>query len=303
MLVNHLQENCGVYQFFKRMTKPLLSLPGMYYIETNQEWEFDHWRNELKPDIIVYNFYFSGVTMPWLSDYKIALLRGQYKQICLYHEGDVFSKGFDLILHQDPSNTDPRYFAMSRPIPEYDRVWRDPILPTFGTFGFGLGGKGFTRVVETVQAEYDTAIIRMNIPFAHFGDANGDGARHWAALCRNIITKPGIELRITHDMLPEEELLDFLAQNTCNCFFYDHNGGRGISGTTDYALAVKKPIAITQSDQFHHLWSRDRRMLIEEHTLHEIINRGSLYLRQFHELWNTDILIQDFLHAFSLVKE
>jgi len=299
LCVNHLQPNCGVYQFFRRMTAPLLALEGMYYIETNQEWEFDYWCEQIQPDIVLYNFYFSGVTMSWLSDYKIAASKNRFKQICLYHEGDVFSKGFDLVLHQDPTNTDERYFTMSRPIPKYNKEYKENDIPIFGTFGFGLGGKGFTRVVETVQNEYDAAIIRMNIPFAHFGDPNGDGGRRWADLCRQVKTKPDIELQITHNLLPEQELLEWLSEHTVNCFFYDHNGGRGISGTTDYALAVKRPIAITESDQFHHLWRYDRRMLIEENTLHDIINNGAGLLEKFHEKWNTTTLVNDFLHAFN----
>jgi hypothetical protein len=312
MFVNHKQPNCGVYQFFKRMTKPLLDIPDTYYIETNEEWEHDYWLNELNPDIIVYNFYYSGTTMPWLSTAKIAAQSNRQKQghrckqLCIHHEGEVFNKGFDLILHQDPTNTDQRYFNLARPIPEYyQKVFtvHDTTFPVVGTFGFGLGGKGFTRVVETVQNEYDTALIRMNIAYAHFGDSNGDGARHWANLCRGIIKKEGIQLQITHDLLEEELLLDWLAQNTVNCFFYDHNGGRGLSGTTDYALAVRRPIAITESDQFRHLWRYDRRILIEENSLKDIINTGASYLEKFHAMWNTQTLIDSFRRAFVKVKE
>lgn len=300
MFVNHRQPNCGVYQYFKRLTKPLLTIPDTYYIETNEEQEHDYWRDQLNPTIVVYNFYFSGATMGWLTDSKIVSQRGRFKQLCIHHEGEVFSKGFDLILHQDPTNTDPRYFNLSRPIPEYHKKYTiTDEYPIIGTFGFGLGGKGFTRVVKTVQNEYDRALIRMNIAYAYFGDNTGDGARHWANLCREIIKKEGIELQITHDLLEEDLLLDWLAQNTVNCFFYDHNGGRGLSGTTDYALAVRRPIAITESDQFRHLWSKDRRMLIEEHSLREIINNGARYLAMFHEMWNTQALIRDFTRAFN----
>src|SRR5687768_6472421 len=102
MLVNHKQPNCGVYQFFKRMTKPLLQVPNTYYIETNEEWEHDHWINQLNPTIVVYNFYFSGATMSWLTDSKIAAQKNRFKQLCIHHEGSVEGKGFDLILHQDP---------------------------------------------------------------------------------------------------------------------------------------------------------------------------------------------------------
>jgi len=295
--VNHLEHACGVYQFFKRLVTPIVeSSANNYYIETNNEWEFDHWVNTLHPTIIVYNFYFSGATMPWLSNAKIEGLR-PIKQFCLFHEGNIDTKGFDVILHQDPTNTDNRYYSLPRQIPEYTKVPIVNTKTTIGTFGFGLGGKGFTRVVETVSNEFDSAVIRMNIPFAHFGDINGDGARWWANECRKIV-KSGIDLVITHDLLPESELLDFLAQNDINAFLYDENIGRGISGTLDYALAVRKPIAITKSEQFKHMWNEKH--MIETNTLRGIILQGIEHLEEYHARWNKTALITRFN---EIVKE
>lgn len=299
LFVNHLQHNCGVYQFFQRMTKPVVdSSSTYYYIETNSEWEHDYWINQLKPDIVVYNFYFSGATMPWLSNHKIVSQKSKFKQLCLYHEGSLDDKSFDLILHQNPYNEDTRYINLPRPIPHYTGTIPINDIPVIGTFGFGLGGKGFTRVVETVVREFETARIRMNIPFAYFGDNNGDGARWWANACHSL-TRPGIDLQITHDLLPESQLLEFLAGNDINCFFYDANLGRGISGTLDYALAVNRPIAITKSDQFKHMWNDIH--MIEQHTLREIINRGTKHLQQYHTLWNDIVMIDTFNKAFNLV--
>lgn len=303
LFVNHLEHACGVYQLFKHLTTPVIaSNEDYYYIETNHEWEHDHWIGILQPEIVIYNFYFSGVTMPWLSSSKIASQRGKFKQLCLFHEGNIDDKGFDLILHQDPTNEDSRYYNLPRPIPEYTNtaIVRNTI-PHIGTFGFGLGGKGFTRVVEQVIAEFETAIIRMNIPFAHFGDIQGNGARSWASACQAIAAKkPGIELYITHTLLPEPELLDFLAINDVNCFFYDENIGRGISGTLDYALAVRKPIAITKSWQFKHMWNDN--ILIERNTLRGIIQQGITPLQEYHEKWNNTTLINAFNTAFEKVQ-
>lgn len=304
LFVNHLQHACGVYQLFKHLTAPVVASNDNYhYIETNEEWEHDHWINILQPEIVVYNYYFSGVTMGWLTDSKIASQRGRFKQICLYHEGNVDNKGFDLILHQNPVNEDTRYFNLPRHIPEF----KPPIItggyiqPTIGTFGFGLGGKGFTRVVETVMNEYSAAVIRMNIPFAHFGDANGDGARSWASACRSIAaSNPEIRLYITHDLLPEDKLLQWLYVNDINCFFYDDNIGRGISSTIDYALAVKKPIAITKSWQFKHIWND--KILIEQNTLRGIIHQGIEPLQEYYDKWNKVALINAFNTAFEKVQ-
>jgi hypothetical protein len=308
LLVNHLEHNCGVYQFFVKLTRPLTAaqLPNyqIYYIETNQEWEFDHWVNVINPDIILYNFYFSGSTMPWLNLDK----NRHRKQIGLHHEGSILDKGFDLVLHQDPTNTDKRYFNLTRPIPEYKAplLFGNTIAPSIGSFGFGLGGKGFGRVVETVCQQFDAAHINLLIPFAHFGDSNGDGAKWWANHCRALLAahnKPNITLSIQHELLPESELLNWLYCNDLNCFFYDDNIGRGLSGTVDYALAVRKPIALTKSDQFRHIWMYDDSMLIEKHGLQEIINNGAGYLQKYHDIWSNEKLLERFNQAFDLVRE
>jgi hypothetical protein len=304
LFVNHLQPACGVYQIFKRMIAPVIQLSDTYhYIETNQEWEHDHWRDIVNPDIVVYNFYFSGATMPWLTDSKIASQKSRFKQLSLHHEGSIENKGFDLILHQNPLNEDTRYHNLPRHIPEYTAIDISNEVPTIGTFGFGLGGKGFGTLVDTAAREFDKAHIRMNIPFAYFGDANGDGARGWANHCRSLLAahnKPDIQLTITHELLPEEQLLYFLAGNDINAFMYDDNIGRGISSTLDYALAVYKPIAITKSDQFRHMW--DERIIVAgDNGLKEIIAAGIQPLQQYHDKWNNKAVIDAYNTAFSRV--
>lgn len=301
LFVNSREPACGVHQLFKHMTEPVVASDENYhYIDIDNEYEHDYWVNQLNPDIVVYNFYFSGATMGWLTASKIASQRNRFKQLCLYHEGSVDDKGFDLVLHQNPDNEDTRFFNLPRHIPIY---YSDaPVintLPTIGTFGFGLGGKGFTRVVEQVNKEFDIAVVRMNIPYAHFGDPSGTGARWWADASRSL-AKTGIEVRVTHDLLPQDQLLDFLAGNDINCFFYDDNIGRGISSTLDYALAVNKPIAITKSDQFKHMWD-DIILLTDTNGIKEIMAAGTNHLQKYHELWNNTTLKQAFIQAFDKV--
>ena len=296
LFVNHLEPRCGVYQYFVRLTRAVIQAHDNYhYIETNNEWEFDYWRGKLNPTHIIYNFYVSGATMGWLTNSKIQQVWSEgRKQYSIYHEGNIDDKGFDLVLHQDPTNIDPRFINLPRPIPEYPKSIIRNTIPTFGTFGFGLGGKGYDRVIQQVQKEYITAHIRINIAFAHFGDNDGTGARAWADYCKQLIVNtPGIQLTITHDLLPERELLDFLAQNDVNCFFYDENIGRGIASTLDYALAVFRPIALTRSYQFKHI--QDERLFISENNgLKDIIARGVTPLEQYHQEWNTRTLIDTF---------
>jgi len=306
LLVNHRTAHCGVYQFGTRILKPALESKHYecYYIETPAADEFEHWAGQINPDFVVYNWYPS--TMPWVTPAFVAARKTRFKQLCIFHEVPVAHLGFDLVLHQDPTAENEtslgRYMPMSRPIPRYlgDSYGR-PDVPTFGSFGFGLGGKGFTELVRRVHAEYDTAHIRLNIPYAAFGDSNGVGARTWASHCQQLVTKPGIIVSIGHDLLDELALLSFLAGNSVNCFFYEENYGRGISGTTDYALAVRRPIAITKSWQFKHLWSQEPSLLVEDRTLQSFIDVGAAHLEKFHTMWSRSQLIEDYERAFAML--
>lgn len=300
LFINHSEQSCGVHQFFKRLVAiPLaLSRYDCHYREADSLADFQRWHDQIKPAIVVYNFY-TGATMPWLSPDVVRAHRAYHKQACIFHEVPLDSMGFDLILCQDPTEpARPGWVNLTRPIPTFSGQVSNPSLPTFGSFGFGLGGKGFTRLVDSVGAEYDRAVIRLNIPYAAFGDRYGRGAQDWAAACRQL-AKPGIELVITHDLLPQDELLQWLSEHTANCFLYDINYGRGISGTLDYALAAGKPIAITQSWQFKHIWTIDDSMCVEHHSIRDIVAMGTDRLQPFREMWSDYNLTECFDNAFD----
>src|SRR5688572_12864886 len=259
LCVNHRDAQCGVHQFFKRLTAPLIesTIFDVYYIDPAQESEFDYWQEEIKPDIVLYNFY-TGATMPWLSPGKIQAQRALFKQCCLFHEVPIDHMGFDLIFHQDPDDTFTNYVKLARPIPTFNKqIYLDHDAPVIGSFGFGLGGKGFNRLVSLVCEQIERAHVRFNIPYAKFGDESGTGAQAWARHIRDAITNSSVTVEVTHDFLTEPQLLDWLHANDLNAFLYEENYGRGISGTLDYALAVRRPIAITKSWQFKHIWNVD----------------------------------------------
>lgn len=313
LFVNHRDQACGVQQMGQKCySKLALSKNYTYhYIDPAQGSEFDHWAGVLNPDVVVYNFYFSGATMPWLTRQKIDSNRHRFKQCTIFHEGNYDTMGFDLIFHQDPSfegiqlNGIPVQ-VLTRPIPGYNaRSDHQPSnqnrAPVIASFGFGLGGKGFARLAESVNREFDQATLKLNVPFARFGDADGNGARQWGADCRSLITKPGIEFILTHDLLPESQLLDWLADSDLIAFLYDQNGGRGISGTFDYALAVRKPIAITRSDQFRHIWQEESSCIYPDTSLKDILDQGTQNLEQFHEKWSDDAFVQSFERGFGLL--
>ena len=71
-------------------------------------------------------------------------------------------------------------FKTGRLIPEYHNTFRLPQITTIGSFGFGTPNKGFEKLVSKVLGEFDEAVIRLNIPYADFGDSEGLNARRIA---------------------------------------------------------------------------------------------------------------------------
>lgn len=302
LYLSHGTESCGVKQFGDRLISPALESQRYNvqkrYVESYAQ--FAQAMHEVKPKIIVWNYY-SEATMSWMSP---AVVRAENaagrRTMCIFHEVPIDHMEFQYYVHQDPTaqETD-KIKPVSRPIPFFKGYVPLPSVTTIGSFGFGLGGKGFTRLVDKVNADFSEAIIKLSIPFAAFGDAHGTGARKWAAECAARITKPGIKLEVHHDFLPEIELLRFLAGNTLNAFLYDDNYGRGISGTTDYALAAGRPIAISRSYQFQHLWQVDDRICVGERTLGDMINQGTEFHKVFFDLWGGDKLLKDWERLFD----
>ena len=158
----------------------------------------------------------------------------------------------------------PIVFKTGRLVTAYHNKFPLPTTTTIGSFGFGTGGKGVEALTAIVQDSYENAIIRLHLPHAKFGDADGSKARAIVAHYSSILYKPGIKLEVSHDFLEEDRLLEFLAQNTINAFLYNRSDDRFISSAIDYALAVQRPIAIRRSSMFRHIWDARPSICIED---------------------------------------
>jgi hypothetical protein len=194
----------------------------------------------------------------------------------------------------DPTLFPNRHISkIGRPVyTQYANPYPPPYQTIIGTFGFGFKNKGFARLATVVQEQFDQAIIKVHIAFSKYFDPTGGEAQARIQEMRNIITKPGIQLVASHNLLSVVELLDFLAQNTVNIFLYDEMH-RGISSTIDYALAVNRPIAINRTQMFRHIYNAKPSILIEETDLPTIIKNSILPLIPFKQVWTPQNLVSE----------
>jgi len=257
-----------------------------------------------KPEVIIYN-YLSG-TMPWVTKELVQRYRefGVKKQYLIVHNVG-YETFFDAYLHQHPyhDNVDDNNFALCRPLFDYaptEFTKNDDTLHV-GSFGFGFRVKYFDQICKIVneQLSYRKVQINLHLTTSHFCP-NANDIESIKQDCLNSITSDNIKLNMTHDFLTDQQMLDFLYKNDLNIFFYQNYGGyNGISSTVDYALSVKKPLAICRSNMFAHIWDVQPSICVENNSLINIINNGFTPLEEKYNSWTNE----KFIHTLETIIE
>jgi hypothetical protein len=301
LILTHDKENCGVFQFGKRVAQLASRSTKVEYIYrvVNSAKEYHQILSEERPHYILYNWY--PVTMRWLSDDMIR----HYKWVrhyFMFHDGHiravydkyVFFGAFDIVegldVHPTPVNIDhSKRVMLPRPLFDYENTYEKNEIPHIGSFGLGGWHKGFPELVTLVGETFDEAVLTIRMPFAFYGDEHGVEAKKIAAKCVEVNTNPDIQLNLTHEFINDLEMLDFLAKNDINVFLYGANHP-GLSSVIDYALSVNRPLAITNSAMFRHIIKDE--ILVEKNSLVEILDRGIAPLEEFYDRWSTDKFVE-----------
>jgi hypothetical protein len=307
LIVSHKQALCGVYEFGRSVADALRGSRKFHFVfaECAGPEDFHAAVAAHSPAAIIYNFHVT--TLPWLKRAEIA--RHDVPHVGLIHEvtqqlaDELDTQLFDFAIAPDPTLLlrNPMVFKTGRLVPRYENRQVPPTVPRVGSFGFGTPGKGFESLVARVQDEFDEAVIALNIPFATFADPDGVSARAIAERCRRAITKPGIKLEIDHKYLSNAEVLEFLARNSINAFMYTVQGGRGVSSVLDAALAVGRPIAVTNSSMFRHVRHVRPPVTLEDQRLTEILERGAGPIAPLAAEWNAENLTWDYERIITAV--
>jgi len=307
LFISRKAEHCGVNDYGKRVNAILQTsnLLDVHFAEIETAQEYIEVYNKISPEIILYNYY--PTILQFVTDDFIAPIR-HIPHIAVYHEvGFGFSpNGIIDIDFTKSDNPDGNFFASPRPLFNYS-IEEELIpnhIPVIGSFGFGFPDKNFPRIAELVCSQFDKALIRLSIPFATFGDAEGNMARGEADKVRKVIEQSGnngIELEINHNFMEHNDVLYFLRHNDINVFLYDKHETRSLSSTIDYALSVKKPIAISNSAMFRHIQSAIPSICVDNLTLPEIIANGIIPLEPFYEQHSNKKLLEKYEYALTTI--
>jgi len=279
LLVNHPQKRCGIHQYGEDVAGALRRSQryDVRYAECASESELRAAVAEVAPAAILYNHY--PATMPWLTPELTRALPGV--QLGVMHEvtqaeADAADRTmFDFHLCPDPTlvERNPAALRIPRLVPTFvnsQELSKDRIL--IGSFGFPFPDKGFVRLVERVQEEFDQADIRLHMPSNDLVAV----ARDMADRCLAVVRKPGIRLQVSHDFADDRQVLAFLAQNHLNVFLYDLQKDRGISSVVEKAIAAGRPVAVNRCGMFRHVRDAKPSICVEDRSLKEIMASGIL---------------------------
>lgn len=266
LFINNKTERCGVADYGRRLFSIIKD-------------HFDITYCDGKPDLTGYDialYNYHHATMPGIKCNNKSV-----KHIALFHEA------FQNIT---PDTWIP-VSELPRPLfsgfkPRCTRSWEIPII---GSFGFGFSDKNFPAIAKMVKREFEQAVLRLNIPFAEFGDADGSMARNISAQCAEILTGTEIKIQITHDFLSHDQLLSWLQMNDLNIFLYDQTMRPGLASAPDYALSVRRPLAISNSQMFRHLPSS---ICVDNISLPRLIAKGIEPLKQVYEDNSNEKLVE-----------
>ena len=300
---------CGIGLMGDVTGKVLLQHPELHFdmIYTDSMHETQERILSFDPQVVIYNY--APGTTPWMDDPQMRAPFPHIKHVRIMHDMSQsiadsfrpeFNHGWQHIIADDPSVKETKHvFTTNRLLPGSPTVsYVEPEKPIIGFQGFGPPHKGIARLAHKVQEEFDEATLRLHIPFGFYEDLihgfKGSNAYARANEVKQIIRKPGIDVIITHDLLDTQEIINLLAQNTINCYFYDYLDGCGLASSPDYALAAKRPIAVTRSHQMRNYWDLEPSVLIENSSIKQIITNGTAPLEPLYKAYSKESVWQDY---------
>lgn len=299
LILNHPYKECGVYQFAKRLFD-LVSCSDKieyWYTEVESRDAYLFALREVVPDFVVYNWHWDR--MPWLQESDMR--NRAVKHYFIYHDGSMVNT-YDKYLFfggLDPTNQKippAKSVLLPRPLLQYNGVYPVNSYITVGSFGFPAHYKQFPALVKMINRNFSAAKINLHISRPYFGDKPGCSMQDIITRYYRNNTKPGVELRITTQFVSDDELLTFLAGNDINVFFYSETGNPGLSSALDYALSVRRPIALTNVMMLRHVYMPEIDM--KKKSLLNILYHGIRPLEKFYHQWYPEKLVQAMNNLF-----
>jgi hypothetical protein len=271
--------------------------------------------NEHKPKVIIYMF--CSRTTQWMMD-TTWKTKVPCKHIVL--DADVTQRSidsfksknfynFDAYINYNPSldvNFTPNVYTVNHIRPNVESgKYIDTGKIKIGFHGSPTFNKGILDLVDFVQNEFDEAELVFHCPL-HFPN-NGHTPIQFMNNINTVkskINKPGIEFKLTTDIISNQELVYRLSQNTINCYFNQdspYNTHSVPASSIHTALAAKRPIAIRKSRANVEYLGINPSICVEDNSLKTIIDNGFEPLIPLYERYSPANVCHDFENIIKKV--
>ncbi|MEI8129015.1 MAG: hypothetical protein WCG95_05295, partial [bacterium] len=303
LFINSKAKKCSIHESGKMIYNCLLKSTTCKFDYT--EIDVDNRIISTGYDIYFFNYHYG--TMSWLNIKQLKKDFGFVMTVVLEVLPSnpfplVDENSFDIYCAIDPTMDipDKKVFAFPRPLEPFEIPQEQDLLetPIIGSFGLPTAGKGFEKIVEAVNEEFDKAIIKINMPAADFVSNSVSIANEYEDKCM-AIAKKGIEIKVTHDFLTKDELIKWCRSNTINCFFYDRNQP-GLSATTDQAISSERPLLVSDNETFRHVTHYLKPY--PECSIKEAIENSVPVVRQIKKDWSQDAFAQKFDEMIEKIR-
>lgn len=326
LFVNTAEAQCSIYASGKMVLQSIentaefdldyVELSGIdcaFFNETGQLCGVN--RQPLQPaseknqyDFILFNYHHDAMA-PHLRADKIKALASKTFAIVLETDpADPFSyvpaDCFSGLIVLDPTITRMgNAWPFPRPLPGAPRT-PEPTnnrVITIGSFGFGTPGKGFEYLVSAVNAEFNEALVRINIPASTYADdvMKKVHGRHYGQYLADICAKaarPGIKIDVTYDFLSDSQLIDWCGANDINCFMYTRRRS-GLSATTDQAVISGRPLLVSANDTFRHI--HPYISPYPHNTIRDAMRISTQGVKRMQNDWSNEAFRQCFIHMLK----
>lgn len=308
LFINSTVANCGIYQFGNRVYEIVKDSEGINYIykEPTSLNEYMNLLLTIKPDFVFLNWY--STVMSWLPyTHKIPSKIPHYyvfheRPIRKYYDKYIFFGDYGIqngIIDSSNILSPEKCVTLTRPLFNYVNLYPKNDIPTIGTFGFMSSyQKGFDTLTKRINKEFDKAIFNLHMVWSPFCDVYKSMLQEMVIRCIKLNTNPGIQLNITHDLFDNKTMLDFLARNDINIFMYNDLPQFGLASSLDYALSVKRSIAVDSNNSFRHVLKDE--INIDKHSIKEIMNLGTKPLEEFYVAWSSENLKKGMASLFHV---
>lgn len=201
----------------------------------------------------------------------------------------------------DGGEPSSRIHAFPRPLSNFksiNKIEKIPEVPVIGSFGFATVDKGFDLIVKAVASEFEKAHVRINLSPSTYADpAMGEQFKQKIQTsCEQYLTK-NITLEFTRNYFSDNELINWCAENTLNCFFYTRTIP-GLAAATDQVIMAGAPLAVSENTTFRHIHEYIKPY--PQASLKELILTSQSGIEKIREAWCPEKCVIKFKEILSL---